>query len=107
MRATRRRGLHLLQRRCLGGGGHAHVADTFNPSDDAGAAGVFEYRFGDGAGSDARSGFAGGRTAPAFDGADAILGVVGEVGVRRTIGRLHLGVGLRALVAVADDDGDG
>ena len=107
MRATRRRGLDLLQRRRLGRGGHAYVADTFHPSDDAGAASMFEYGLRDGPGGDTRGGLASGGTAATFDGADAVLGVVGEVGVRRTIGGLHFGVGLGALVAVTDDDGDG
>ena len=68
---------------------------------------MFEYGLRDGAGGDTRGGLAGGGTAATFNGADAVLGVVREVGVRRTIGRFHLGVGLWALVAVADDDGDG
>ena len=68
---------------------------------------MLEHRLGDGAGGDARRGLAGGGTAAAFDGADTVLGVVSVVGVRRTVGGLHLGVSLRALVTVTDHDGDG
>ena len=107
MRAARRRGLDLLERRGLGGRGHAEVGDALDPRGDAGAAGVLQDGLGDGAGGDAGGGLARGGTAAAGDGADAVLGVVGEVGVRGAVGDLHLRVGLRPLVGVTDDDGDG
>ena len=75
------RSLDLFERGRFGGGRHAHVADAFDPGDDAGAASVLQYRLGDGAGSDAGRGLAGGGTAAAFDGTDAVLGVIGEVGM--------------------------
>src|SRR5690606_13631953 len=60
----------------------------------------------DGPGSDPRRGLAGTRPAAAAIVADAVFGIVGEVGMARTVDVLDLGIVLRALVLVADHEAD-
>ena len=62
---------------------------------------------GDDAGGDATDGLARGGAAPAFPVPDAILGLVGEIGMRGTEHGLHLGVGRGAGILVVDGDQDG
>ena len=61
----------------------------------------------DHAGGNASDRFTSGSTSPALPVADAVFGLVSEIGVRRTEGRLHFAVGLRPRIFVADKDGDG
>ena len=51
-------------------------------------------------------GFTGRGASPALPVADPVFGLIGEIGVRRTEGRLHFAVGLRSRVLVADQNGD-
>ena len=84
------------------------VVDGLDVGDALVAGEVAQENFaGDGAGGDAADGFAGGGAAATGDGADAVFGVVGVVGVGRAVGGLHLRVGGGALVGVADEDADG
>ena len=51
-------------------------------------------------------GFPGRGASPALPIADAVFGLIGEIGVRRTEGRLHFAVSLRSRVLVADENSD-
>ena len=78
----------------------------FDPGEDfdAGMQGV-EHLSGDGGGGDAADGFAGGGAAAAGRGADAVFGVVGEIGMAGAVFGGHFVIGLGAVVGVAHEDG--
>ena len=84
------------------------LMDGFDVGDDLQrGAQLGEDLFRDGSGGDAADGLARGGATAALPVADAVFGLVGEVGVRGAEGGLHLAVGLGAGVLVGDVDGDG
>lgn len=85
------------------------VVDFFDVGEDFEGGGEVsgEDFMGDGGGGDAADGFAGGGASAALPIADAVFGVVGVVGVGRTVFVLHLGVCFGAVVFIVDEDGDG
>ena len=85
-----------------------NVLDGFDPSEgfEVGTE-VGEDFFGDGRSGNAADGFARGGAATTGGIAGAKFGVVGVVGVRRTVFYGHLVVGLGAVVFITNEDSDG
>jgi len=82
--------------------------DAADPSEhvDAGVQRLEDFA-GHDAGGDASDRLARGSPSPALPVADAVFGLIGEIGVGRTESRLHLAVGLGTRVFVADEDSNG
>ena len=80
--------------------------DLFDVGQDFDAEPFAQEFFGDGAGGDAADGFAGAGAPAALPVADAVLGVVGVVGVRGAELGFHFGVGLGPGVLVFDPQAD-
>ena len=115
---------HLFRRGCVGTtdridfdrfAGHGRdidqrfdLVDAADPGEhiDAGMKRL-EDLAGHDAGGNTADGFARGGAASSLPVADAVFGLVGEIGMGWTESRLHLAVGLGARVFVADEDGDG
>ena len=100
-------GVDLGGRDACGVDRRVDVMDGADPGDAlvAGVQGA-DNLAGDHAGGDASDGFAGGGAASPLPVADAVLRLVGEIGVRGTEHRLHLGVGRGAGILVVDGDQD-
>jgi hypothetical protein len=83
------------------------LADAGDEGDDLDAVGLLEVLLGDRARGDAADGLAGGGAAAAGGGLDAVLLEVGVVRVRGARVEVRLGVVVRALVLVVDEEADG
>ena len=111
----RRNGIRTTDRIGLDGfggdaGGIDLRFDLMHPADprqhlDAGMERV-ENLAGHHTGGNPPDGFPGRGASPALPIADTVFGLIGEIGVRRTEGRLHFAVSLGTRVLVADENGD-
>ena len=106
IRAADDSGFDVVGANGLGIDDGAEALDLLDAGEDVDAIGLVQDFTGDGAGGDASDGFAGAGAATALPVADAVFGLISEVGVGRPVFMGHLGVSLGARVFVLHPEGD-
>ena len=104
VRAAGGPGLHVLEADCGRIGGRFDVVHRLHPPQHLDAGRGVQQSAGDGRGRDPADGLAGRGPAPASPVPEAVLGVVGEVGVGGPVDIAQMLVGLRAGVLVSHQD---